>query len=179
MTLSQLRDPLLAGTRILLTLLLIVFGLGLVAVVVALVAMPFPIVQGQILDLGLASGVTTWAFTGRLVVMLGLVTLILGMVFALLLCLRRIVDTVGVGDPFVPENARRLRAMAWQMVALTLAIPAFPPVVSWINELLREPGVAENFEFQADGLLLALVLFILARVFRQGTAMRTDLEGTV
>lgn len=179
MTLSQLRDPLLAGTRLLLTIMLIVFGLGLAAVVVALVAMPFPMVQGQILDLGLASGVTTWAFTGRLVVMLGLVAVILGMVFALLLSLRRIVDTVGAGDPFVPENARRLQAMAWQMVVLTLAIPAVPAVVSWINALLREPGVAESFDFQPDGLLLALVLFILARVFRQGAAMRTDLEGTV
>jgi hypothetical protein len=37
--------------------------------------------------------------------------------------------------------------------------------------------------FKADvplaGLFLALVLFILARVFREGTRMRDDLEGTV
>ena len=29
------------------------------------------------------------------------------------------------------------------------------------------------------GLAVGLVLFILARVFRQGAAMRADLEGTV
>ena len=29
------------------------------------------------------------------------------------------------------------------------------------------------------GILLALVLFILARVFREGAAMRSELEGTV
>ena len=29
------------------------------------------------------------------------------------------------------------------------------------------------------GLLLTLVLFILARVFRHGTTLRTELEGTV
>lgn len=179
MTLSSLRDPLLAGTRLLLTVLMMVIGFGLAAVVVALIAMPFPMVQGQISDLGLHNGVTTWAFTGRLIVMLGLIAVILGMVFALLICLRRIVDTVDAGDPFVPKNAARLKAMGWQMVVLTVAMPALPPLASWINELLREPGVSEGFEFQPDGLLLSLVLFILARVFRQGAAMRTDLEGTV
>jgi hypothetical protein len=30
-----------------------------------------------------------------------------------------------------------------------------------------------------SGLLLVLVLFILARVFRVGAAMRDDLEGTI
>ena len=30
-----------------------------------------------------------------------------------------------------------------------------------------------------EGILLALILFILARVFRHGARMRDDLEGTV
>lgn len=33
--------------------------------------------------------------------------------------------------------------------------------------------------FNPGGWLLALVLFILARIFRQGTSMSQDLEGTV
>jgi hypothetical protein len=36
-----------------------------------------------------------------------------------------------------------------------------------------------DFGVSLGGLLLALTLFILARVFRQGAAMREDLEGTV
>ena len=36
-----------------------------------------------------------------------------------------------------------------------------------------------DIEFSLTGVLLALVLFILARVFRHGAAMREDLEGTV
>lgn len=179
MTFVHLRDPLLAGTRLLLTVMLVVLGLGMAAMVIATVALPFPYVQGQIADLHLASGVSTWAFTARLLAMIALVGLILGTVFLFLLGLRRILDTVGAGDPFVPVNATRLNAMGWLMIVLTFAIPALPPVVGWINELLRDPGTAEGFEFQADGLLLALVLFILARVFRHGTAMRDDLEGTV
>ena len=33
--------------------------------------------------------------------------------------------------------------------------------------------------FDFGGLILILTLFILARVFRHGAAMREDLEGTV
>jgi hypothetical protein len=36
-----------------------------------------------------------------------------------------------------------------------------------------------RFGFSLGGVLLALVLFILARVFRQGAKMREELEGTV
>ena len=34
-------------------------------------------------------------------------------------------------------------------------------------------------DVSANGLLLVLVLFILARVFKTGAQMRDDLEGTV
>lgn len=179
MTIVQPRDPLLAGTRLLLTILLVLFGLGLAALAVTTLALPLPMLQGQIADLQLAPGVSTWDFTARLLAMIALAGVILGTVFQFVLSLRRILDTVGAGDPFVPVNARRLGHMGLLMVALTCAIPALPVVVGWVNELLREPGVTERFEFHADGLLLALVLFILARVFRQGAAMRADLEGTV
>ena len=36
-----------------------------------------------------------------------------------------------------------------------------------------------DFGFSGGGLLLMLVLFILARVFRRGAEMREELEGTV
>jgi hypothetical protein len=45
------------------------------------------------------------------------------------------------------------------------------------------PEVGLKVGIQVDlplaGLFLALVLFILARVFREGTRMREDLEGTI
>lgn len=179
MTLAPLRDPLLAGTRLLLTLLLIVFGFCLAVLAIATVALPLPFAQGQIADLGLAPGASNWVFTARLLAMLVLIGAILGTVFAFLFSLRRILDTVGAGDPFTPANGARLDLMGWLMVVLTLAIPCLPPVAGWVNELLSEPGTPDPFEFHFDGLLLALVLFILARVFRQGAAMRDDLEGTV
>jgi hypothetical protein len=36
-----------------------------------------------------------------------------------------------------------------------------------------------DFGLSFGGVLLALVLFILARVFRKGAEMRAELEGTV
>lgn len=91
--------------------------------------------------------------------------------------LRRVIDSVALGDPFVPENARRLQAMAW----LTLAIQAMSiGVASLIGWTVFATGwLRSQFEFSLGGILLTLVLFILARVFRQGTAMREELEGTV
>lgn len=91
--------------------------------------------------------------------------------------LRRVIDSVALGDPFVPENARRLQAMAW----LTLAIQAMSiGVASLIGWTVFATGwLRSQFEFSLGGILLTLVLFILARVFRQGTAMREELDGTV
>ena len=91
--------------------------------------------------------------------------------------LYRIIDTVGAGDPFVPDNASRLMAMGWiAVVSHFLAIP-LNLVAQWLAHYSDRFVV--NFGISFAGLLLALVLFILARVFREGARMREDLEGTV
>ena len=93
--------------------------------------------------------------------------------------LRRIVLSVADGDPFVVANANRLNTMAWLTLAISGALPTVVAVIHEVSELMGERGIEEEIEFGANGLLLALVLFILARVFRRGAAMRADLEGTV
>lgn len=96
--------------------------------------------------------------------------------------LRRIINTVGEGDPFVPENAERLSMMGWLglgIYALTAALSVMAiSISSWANDI---EGADTNIDFGIDieGLLLIIILFILARVFKHGTAMRDDLEGTV
>jgi hypothetical protein len=88
-----------------------------------------------------------------------------------------LVATVRDGDPFIPENARRLRVIAWALLGielLGLAVGAVGAVVSTPTDPLDigwSPSV--------DGWLAVLLLFVLARVFRLGTDMRADLEGTV
>jgi hypothetical protein len=49
--------------------------------------------------------------------------------------------------------------------------------MKWLNE--NGADAHGGFEFSYFGLLLALVLFVIARVFREGTRLREELEGTV
>lgn len=99
--------------------------------------------------------------------------------FRFFLHLLRIVQSVGEGDPFVPANADRLTAMAWLMLAINVISVPLAGFGVYIASMAGEnPG---NVDAGVDfgGLLLILTLFILARVFRKGTEMREDLEGTV
>ncbi len=93
--------------------------------------------------------------------------------------MQAIVRSVGYGDPFVSANADRLTEMAW--IALAVHVVAIPVagLGLYIARLAGEqPGKIEaGFDF--GGILLILTLFILARVFRKGTEMREDLEGTI
>ena len=175
----MLNDPLLLVARLLVTMLLFLFALGFIAGLSALVALPFPYVQRQIADLPLQAGVTTADFAWRILVMLALVLVFLAAAFLFTLYLRRIIDTVSAGDPFTSLNADRLRWMGWLMMLMPFIASAIPVIVGWINELVREAPVHDAYDLSIEGLLLALVLFILARVFRHGTALRDDVEGTV
>ena len=50
---------------------------------------------------------------------------------------------------------------------------------STIGDAHDKLKIDTDFGFDGGGILLILILFILARVFRHGAAMREDLEGTV
>lgn len=106
-----------------------------------------------------------------LLIALILVLCIMGIIF--LRHLYRMVQSVKLGDPFNPVNADRLRAMGW----LTLiAQPIF-----WLIRVAAHwfEKFDVNVSLNLSGFLFAITLFILARVFRTGAAMREELEGTV
>jgi hypothetical protein len=88
-----------------------------------------------------------------------------------------IVESVSVGNPFVPANAARLQAIAWALLALELMNVA----VSVIGAKASSAKVPLhlNYDFSLTPWLAVLMLFVLARVFEQGAHMREDLEGTV
>lgn len=106
------------------------------------------------------------------VVMLGAAGLcLLGILF--LRKLLAIVQTVET-DPFVPDNAQRLRAMAWLLLAAEVG--------GFVIGLIARPLLAtppRGFDFSATGLIAVLSLFVLARVFTRGTELRDEIEGTV
>ena len=88
-----------------------------------------------------------------------------------------IVETVRAGDPFVPTNARHLRAIAWTLLALQL----LSLLIGTIGKVISTPAhpVHLSAGFSINGWLAVLLTFLLARVFAEGTHMREDLEGTV
>jgi hypothetical protein len=111
----------------------------------------------------------------RAVAALGLVAILLN--YPILKRLVAMVETVRAGDPFVAENAYRLQAIAWLMVALqciSMVIAAIARVIS-----TAEHPFKLDAGFSITSWLAILLTFILARVFAEGTLMREDLEGTV
>jgi hypothetical protein len=84
-----------------------------------------------------------------------------------------IVDTVRDGDPFILDNARRLEAIAWSVLALEV----LRMIVAAIAAVVWEAGRVEGFSIASW--FAVLLLFVLAGVFAHGTRMRADLEGTV
>ena len=179
---SLTKDPLLAIAKGLLWFLMGVMALAAAACLVAIPAVI--IMQGKIaVELaGELHGATFNEFLGALCLLLLLASGLLAMLFRIFQQLKRIVDTVGVGDPFVPINAKRLTQMAWLTLGIQLISLPLAGVAMWVHDVTEgtaDTGFQGERGLDANGLLLMLILFILARVFRKGAEMRADLEGTV
>ncbi len=107
----------------------------------------------------------------RAIVVIGVIGA--AIVHTILRRLLAIVDTVRAGDPFILENARRLDAIAWRV----LALEGLRLIVAAIAAAVWEPGRIDAFSFAPW--LAVLLLFVLAGVFAHGARLREDLEGTV
>lgn len=171
-------DGLLKAGRLLTSFLMILLGLVAAVLVVVIPFILFSqshvadaMVQGATASLPLAQA----AIIAVLVV--GIILLLLG--FHFLQLLKRIINSVGEGDPFIPVNAERLTRMGWVIVAIeVLKLPVIA-IAHFLATQFKPEDVQVDLEFSLTGLLFGLVLFILARVFRHGAAMRDDLTGTV
>jgi hypothetical protein len=91
--------------------------------------------------------------------------------------LLRIVESVGMRAPFSVGNARRLRTVAWALLALELLHMGVVAIASAVST--REVPLHITGNFDLTGWLAILLLFVLAQVFLEGTRMREDLDGTI
>lgn len=87
------------------------------------------------------------------------------------------VETVRAGDAFVRDNADRLQAIAWTLVALQLISIAIAAIARFIST--PEHPFKLDAGFSVNGWLAVILTFVLARVFAEGALMREDLRGTV
>jgi len=171
------RDPLLSAARLIVRL-----GMGLSVIVGAATLIAAPVIfvmRGDVLG-----GLTDEAGHAVPAITIDALALILLLVAAMAACafyflrdLKRIIDSVGEGDPFVPVNAVRLARMGWLTIAIELLSIPVGGIGEWMAHTIK--GATSDFGIDPSGILLALILFILARVFREGARMREDLEGTV
>lgn len=173
-------DPLLVSGKVIVTLgqwLMAIAGVALLAALPLMVILADQITAEMRLETGNPHLVLP------LPMVLAALAICLAIVILMLLFfhyLQQIIRTVSGGDPFVPVNARRLTQMAWVMLFAQVLTIVVAPLGYRIGSIIADETLtAESMDFDPSGLVLVVTLFILARVFRQGAAMRDDLEGTV
>lgn len=89
--------------------------------------------------------------------------------------LRRIFATLTAGDPFQPDNVRRLRMIGGMLALLELGRYVIAGLYAWLAPGVNkaEAGVSVTAWFAV------LVVFVLAEVFREGARLRREAELTI
>lgn len=87
-----------------------------------------------------------------------------------------IVATAIAGDPFTIANAQRLRAVGWALLVIQVLDLGFGYL-----SFMVESATIETFGWSptVGGWIAVLMVFVLARVFEQGSRMRDELVMTV
>jgi hypothetical protein len=86
-------------------------------------------------------------------------------------------DSVEAGDPFVPANAERLQTVAWSLLVIQTCDLLFGWAATNFDLVAGErtsgwsPGIT--------GWVAVLLVFVLARVFREGTRLRSEAQLTI
>lgn len=172
------KDPLLTSAdaiikiiRVLLILAMAALAFGVIVDVIG---------HGYVVQKVVAAGGTPGAAWG-VTWLLALMTALFAMAERFFRRLGEIVASVEKHDPFELANAARLERMGWLALAMNCIALLLGMLSPWMARFRGEgmTHAQSGIGFSFTGLILTLVLFILARVFRQGAAMRDDLEGTV
>lgn len=170
-------DPLLTAGKV---LTIILMGItGLVTVILVGIIPLLLLNQGEFAEIVAEAGGSFGPALGVTILLLALGAAVVAMAFHFFQLLGRLIDTVSDGDPFTTENAGRLSRMGW--IALIFQAASFPiaAMAIYLQDMIPDGNLNLDIDFSLTGVLLAVVLFILARVFRHGAEMRDDLEGTV
>ncbi|MBA4161893.1 MAG: hypothetical protein C0515_07420 [Novosphingobium sp.] len=176
---SSTKDPLLGAAKVIVVLLMIMVIFAMVMIGIGIGAV-VSVERAEVLAKLAEAGAPNMAFA-FLIVAMALVIVLLSLAYKFFEQLGRIIDSVKAGDPFHAENARRLALMGWISVGGHGVALALAGLSKWFKPFLEKVGEFTDIGFEVDptGILLTLILFILARVFKRGAEMREELEGTV
>lgn len=172
-------DPLLTAAKVVVALLIALCIFVGVMLVIALGAI-FTASRGEVMADLARIGAPDYAFW---VVALGMAMLIglFVLAYRFLMDMWAVIGSVDSGDVFRPKNAELLARMGWTSLGGYITALLIGFLAAWLDKFDAKAGVYREVDIDLGigGLLLVLTLFILARVFKQGAAMRDDLEGTV
>lgn len=111
--------------------------------------------------------------------MQGLALLIIPTTYAvhrIFMAILSILDTAKLGNPFVATNAVLLRSIGWALLAIQILDVAAGMLVVRFSEATGEYW---GWSLAITGWLAAALMFVLAKIFEHGAAMRDELAGTV
>jgi hypothetical protein len=93
--------------------------------------------------------------------------------------LRRIFRTLIAGDPFHPENVRRLRVIALTLAVLELGRYATAALAHILARLLHTQRIQFDGGINLTTWFAVLVIVVLAEVFKEGARLRGEAELTI
>jgi hypothetical protein len=171
------RDGVLAAATWLLRAVMVVNGLSAVGFpLFVLFTFVFPgVIEARLAHkYGAAFDIAQALWALRAICLLGLIAVAISWVIASRLM--AMIATVAQGDPFTAANARRLTTLGWAMLAWQVHDLAVGAMVGWFAHL----GVDHfNWTPSFAGWIVVVMMFVLARVFAHGAAMREELEATI
>jgi hypothetical protein len=99
-----------------------------------------------------------------------------GVLLLIVRSLRQIFMTLVAGDPFRPENVRRLRGVGVGLAALAaLNVLGRALIAWWVPDADRAPSMLPDL----TAWFSVIVVFVLAEVFREGARLRREAELTI
>ena len=93
--------------------------------------------------------------------------------------LRRIFQTLIAGDPFHPDNVRRLRVIGAALAGLELGRYGFAVIAQIVVHSLGLAKVDLGGQINLNTWFSVLVIVVLAEVFREGARLRGEAELTI
>ncbi|HID8536002.1 DUF2975 domain-containing protein [Stenotrophomonas sp. CC120222-04] len=108
---------------------------------------------------------------------LGAIVALLVLCLVFLRHLLRLLKSAARERPFTHANAQRLQRMAWLMLSMEVLSILIGAYAAWMGPDFTWMEVGGGMSI--TGLVAVLMLFVLARVFAVGAAMRDDLDGVI
>ncbi len=153
-------------------LLTLITGILLLALVAAIFVPLTGPLAGQTYIEGTGDAAREVPITRTLILFgLGATSAYFGGFLLILRNLRQIFRTLTQGDPFRPENVRRLRQIGLTLTVVTAGVA----VAQGLIPSIPDPGFSEML----TPIFSVLVVFVLAEVFKEGARLRHEAELTI